>query len=221
MKPGPIAAFFDFDKTLVEVESGRMAFRWLWDRRTIIPGYMVKVIAASLLYKTRIIPEDRFIRVLLTFYRGRRLEEFQQGAEGFYREYLQPYLAPAIVSRLNFHRKEGHLLVLVSGSLRYILEPAARDLGFHEILSTDLEQGSDGILTGRPVGNVCVGEEKSVRTLALAREGGLSLEASYAYGNNHPDIPLLELVGHPHAVEPTSTLEKVARKKGWPIIRYR
>ena len=216
-----IAAFFDFDKTLVEVESGRMAFRWLWNRRMIIPGYMAKVIAANLLYKTRIIPEDRFIGIMLSFYRGRRLDEFQQGAEDFWREYLQPYRAPAIMARLAYHRMEGHLLVLVSGSLRYILEPAARDLGFHEILSTDLERDSNGILTGKPAGRVCVGEEKRVRAAALAREKGINLDMSYAYGNNHPDIPLLEIVGHPFAVAPTSSLEKVARRKGWPVIGYR
>ncbi|HOO89683.1 MAG TPA: HAD family hydrolase [Syntrophales bacterium] len=221
MNTTKVAAFFDFDQTLVEVETGRMAMQWMRDNRMILPGFMLKVLIANVLYKLGILSEERMLRVMLTFYKGRKLDDFRKGSENFYREYLQPHLAPAILSRVAFHKERGHLLVLISASLRYLLEPVMEDLGFDVLLCTDLEEGKDGLLTGRPTWPVCIREHKKEFTLKIAREYGLNLEESYAYGDSHSDLPLLELVGHPHAVEPSPLLETIARQRGWPILSYR
>jgi len=216
-----VAAFFDFDKTLVEVESGRMAFMWMWNQRMILPGYMLKVLAARILNKLNVLSEERLIEIMLTFYRGRKLETFRQGSEQFYQEYLKPHLAPVIIQRVNFHRKEGHFLVLVSASIRYLLEPVVADLGFDLLLCTDLEEGESGVLTGRPKGPVCIEENKRTITLKIAGEYGLDLENSYAYGDSKSDLPLLDLVGHPHVVEPSNALAKVAATRGWTVLTHR
>ena len=221
MNTKKVAAFFDFDQTLIEVETGRMAMEWMRDNRMILPGFMLKVLTANVLYKLGLLSEERMVRVMLTFYKGRKLEDFRKDSGKFYREYLQPYLAPAIVSRVEFHREMGHLLVLISASLRYLLEPVMDDLGFDVLLCTDLEEGENGLLTGRPIWPVCIKEHKKAVTLKIAREYGLNLEESYAYGDSHSDLPLLELVGHPHAVEPSPLLEKIARQRAWPILSYR
>jgi len=221
MNTKKVAAFFDFDQTLIEVETGRMAMEWMRDNRMILPGFMLKVLTANVLYKLGLLSEERMVRVMLTFYKGKKLEDFRKGSEEFYREYLQPYLAPALVSRVEFHREMGHLLVLISASLRYLLEPVMDDLGFDVLLCTDLEEGENGLLTGRPTWPVCIKEHKKAVTLKIAREYGLNLEESYAYGDSHSDLPLLESVGHPHAVEPSPLLEKIARQRAWPILSYR
>ncbi|MEA3471513.1 MAG: HAD-IB family hydrolase [Thermodesulfobacteriota bacterium] len=216
-----VAAFFDFDKTLIEVESGRMAMKWMWDRRMILPGYMLKVLAARILNKLNVLSEERLIEIMLTFYKGRKLDNFRQGSEQFYKEYLKPYLAPAIIQRVNFHRKEGHFLVLVSASIRYLLEPVVADLGFDLLLCTDLEEGENGLLTGRPKGPICIEENKRIITLKIADEYGLDLDNSYAYGDSKSDLPLLDLVGHPHVIQPSSALAKVATSRGWPVLTHR
>jgi len=216
-----VAAFFDFDKTLIEVESGRMAMKWMWDRRMILPGYMMKVVAARILNKLNVFSEERLIEIMLTFYRGRNLDDFRQGAEQFYQEYLKPHLAPAIIRRAAFHKQEGHFLVLVSASIRYLLEPVVADLGFDLLLCTDLEEGEDGLLTGRSKGPVCIEENKRTITLKIADECGLDLENSYAYGDSKSDLPLLDLVGHPHVVQPSNALAKVATARGWAVLTHR
>jgi putative phosphoserine phosphatase/1-acylglycerol-3-phosphate O-acyltransferase len=216
-----VAAFFDFDKTIIEVESGRMAMKWMWDRRIILPGFVLKVLAAKILNKLNLLSEERLIETMLTFYRGRKLDNFRQGSKQFYQEYLQPYLAPAIIQRIDFHKKEGHFLVLVSASLRYLLEPVVDDLGFDLLLCTDLEEGKDGLLTGRPKGPVCIEENKRTITLKMADEYGLDLENSYAYGDSESDLPLLNLVGHPHVIEPSNSLARVAARRGWPVLTHR
>lgn len=216
-----IAAFFDFDQTLVEVESAKMGFKWLKENRMLPLGYALKILITNTLYRRHIIPEERMVKILLTFYRGKNLADFEKSADAFYRKYLEPHLAPRILSRLDYHKNQGHVLVLISGSVRYWLKPAANNLGFDHLLSTDLEEGEDGLLTGRPKGLICVGENKRVLSLELARKVGIDIKESYAYGNHQADIPLLELVGKPYVVEPTEPLKIVASQRSWPILSFR
>ena len=216
-----IAAFFDFDETLLEVESGRLGIQWLWDRRLVSIGYILKVLVGKFFYQRRLLSEERMVRIMLTFYRNKNLPDFQKGAENFYRTYLKPHLATGVLARVHFHKKEGHQLVLISGSVRYMLEPVVKDLEFDHLLCTDLEVGKNGLMTGKPGGPVCVDQNKKRLTLKLAQRLGLDLAKSYAYGNHHSDLPLLETVGNPHVVEPSAELAKVAARRSWPILRYR
>jgi HAD superfamily hydrolase (TIGR01490 family) len=221
MKRAAVAAFFDFDQTLLEVESGYMGIRMLRDRRMLPLGYFLKVWTASLFYRRQWLSEAGMARVLLTYYRRRPLATFEATAESFYRNYLKPHLAPRLLARLENHRQDGHLLVLISGSVRYMLEPVVRDLGFHHLFCTELEIGRDGLMTGRPRGPICVDRTKRVYARQLAAEAGLDLRASFAYGNHQADLPLLESVGHPHVVEPTPVLARVAARRDWPVLTFR
>ena len=216
-----IAAFFDFDETLLEVESGRVGIQWLWDRRLVPIGYILKILMANFFYQRGLLSDERMVKALLTFYRKKRLADFQKGAENFYQEYLKPRLAPGILKRVHFHKNEGHQLVLISGSVRYMLEPVVKDLQFDHLLCTDLEVDKNGLMTGKPGGMVCVDQNKKKLTLELAGKFGLDLTNSYAYGNHQSDLPLLETIGHPYAVEPTAELQKVAQQRSWPILSYR
>jgi len=112
-------------------------------------------------------------------------------------------------------------MVPVSGSLRYWLEPVAEDLGFHHLLCTDLEVRSDGLLTGRAQGPLCLDSTKRVLAEKLAGDAKIDLASSYAYGNHQADLPLLESVGHPYVVEPSEPLKNVVLENGSPILRFR
>jgi HAD superfamily phosphoserine phosphatase-like hydrolase len=151
-----IGAFFDFDQTLLDTESSRLGFKYLWERRLISLGFILKVMAANFFYKRHWMSDERIAAIMLKFYRQKRLEEFQQGAAAFYQEQLKPRLAPNILKRVAQHRQEDHLLVLISGSIRYLVEPVVADLGFHHLLCTDLEIGPDGLLTGKAKGPLCL-----------------------------------------------------------------
>jgi HAD superfamily phosphoserine phosphatase-like hydrolase len=145
-----IGAFFDFDETLLQTASGRLGIQWLWDKRMVPLGYILKIQAANFFYQRGLLSDERMVRILLTFYKKKQLTDFEKGADNFYREYLKPHLAPRILSRVNFHKNEGHLLILISGSVRYMLEPVIKDLEFDQLLCTDLEVGQDGLMTGKP-----------------------------------------------------------------------
>ena len=216
-----IGAFFDFDQTLLDTESSRLGFQYLWERRLVSFGFIAKVMLANFFYKRHWMSDETISAIMLKFYRGKRLAEFQQGAVAFYQEHLKPHLAPNLLGRVAYHRQEGHVLVLISGSIRYLLEPVAEDLGFHHLLCTDLEAATDGLLTGRAQGPLCLDSTKRVLAEKLAQDSGIDLTASYAYGNHQADLPLLQSVGHPHVVEPTKPLKNVAVTKGWPVLTYR
>jgi HAD superfamily hydrolase (TIGR01490 family) len=216
-----IGAFFDFDEILLDTESSRLGFKYLWERRLVTIGFITKVMVANFFYKRHWMSDEKIAAIMLKFYRGKRLEEFQQGATAFYQEYLKPHLAPNILRRVKHHHQEGHVLVLISGSIRYLLKPVAEDLGFHHLLCTDLEVGSDGLLTGRPQGPLCLDSTKRVLARKLAGDAKIDLLSSYAYGNHQADLPLLDSVGYPYVVEPTQPLKNIAIKKHWPVLTYK
>ncbi|UCD80484.1 MAG: HAD-IB family hydrolase [Desulfobacterales bacterium] len=221
MTTGRIGAFFDFDETLLDTESSRLGIKYLWERRLVSRGFILKAFVAGLLYRRHLISDEQTAKVLLRLYRNRRLEDFKNGSDDFYRKILKPRLAPNILAKVNYHRNQGHSMVLISGSIRYMLEPVAQDLGFEHLLCTDLEEGANGLLTGRPKGPLCLDKTKRRLATEMAQSTGIDLERSYAYGNHQADLPLLESVGFPRVVEPTSPLRKIAMARDWPILAYR
>jgi HAD superfamily hydrolase (TIGR01490 family) len=215
-----IGAFFDFDRTLISMESGRIGFRYLYKIGEVPLVFLLKILVTDFFYQRNLISDTRMASVMLKFYRKRNLRDFEEGAESFYKEHLKPHLSPNIVSRLREHQAQGHILILISASVRYLLNQVVKDLGFDYLLCTDLEVGPDGLLTGKAKGTICIDKNKKIAAENLAIQAGINLEKSYAYGNHHSDIPLLEAVGYPTAVEPTLPLKRYAEKRDWPIIGF-
>lgn len=216
-KATTVAAFFDFDKTLLTVESAKPGLKFLYERKEISLGFVLTVMAANVLYRHHLISEGRMSRLLLNIYRGKRLADFEAGARQFYEDSIKPLLAPNMLEKVSRHARAGHLLVLVSGSVRYYLKEVVRDLKFDHLLCTDLEVGEDGLLTGRTDGPLCIDAQKEIQIRRLAHRFNVDLTASYAYGNHQSDIPMLSLVGNPIAVEPTAPLRSWAQRRGCPI----
>jgi len=216
-----IGAFFDFDKTLIDVESGRVGFKYLYEIKEIRLSFLLKVAVSNFFYERDWISDTQMARMMLTFYRDRDIRPLTDGAEEFYHAYLKPHLAPRILKRVQEHQSAGHTLVLVSASLRYMLNPVIKDLGFHYLLCTDLEIAANGLLSGRTDGPICIDQHKRLAVKKLARQKGILLDLSHAYGNHHSDIPMLETVGKPAAVEPTALLKKKALENNWPILTFR
>lgn len=216
------AAFFDFDNTLLTTDSAEVGIRYMYKYGYLTTGYVLKVWLTSKIYNRHWLSSERMAEICMSFYRGRQLEEFSSGAEMFYDDYLKPCLNPEILARVEEHRAQGHVLVILSASVRYMLEPARRQLGFDHLLCTDLELDEAGLLTGRPVGGgQMMGDYKARAMKDLAEREGVDLAASYAYSDHQSDVPMLESVGHPVVVRPTHPLAKVAEKRGWPIIGER
>jgi HAD superfamily hydrolase (TIGR01490 family) len=124
------------------------------------------------------------------------------------------------LARLSCHITQQHQVFFVSGTLAPLARGIARSLPGHiEVIATELEV-CGGYWTGRLSGAHMSGKAKCLAVRALAEQRGLRLERSYAYGDQIADLPMLEAVGHPFAVNPAARLRRIARKRGWEVCNW-
>ncbi len=115
------------------------------------------------------------------------------------------------------HRRRGDLVAIVTGASTYTARPLARLLGIQHLVASELELDPSGRFTGRPVLPLCYGEGKVARASRLAETEGFRLEEATFYSDSLTDLPLLERVRSPVAVNPDARLARIARSRGWPI----
>ena len=136
---------------------------------------------------------------------------------------MEPILRPLVYAEplhlVEQHRERGERVYIVSATLQEIVEAIAEDLGFDGALGTTCEV-RDGRYTGRPLRALhAQGKAECLREFA-AREG-LDLAECTAYSDSHTDVPFLEAVGHPVAVNPDRALRRTAARRSWPVLEFR
>jgi HAD superfamily hydrolase (TIGR01490 family) len=134
-------------------------------------------------------------------------------------ELINPYVYAEAASLIGEHQAAGRDVVLVSASGDEIVRPIGALLGITDVIATRM-----GIVDGRYSGEVefyAAGETKAEGVRELAARRGYDLADCYAYSDSSSDLPLLELVGHPNAVNPSRTLRRVAVENSWPILAFR
>ena len=215
-----IGAFFDFDGTLLSTVSGSLLIKYLWNAGELSVPYVIKMGIANVLLKLHLYSRDRLHKLVMQVYKGQPVNKFENLAEDFYLTELKPHFAGNIVDKLIGHQQQGHEVVIVSASFRYYLTYVVKGLGVDHLLCSDLEVGKDGLLTGITKGESVRGTQKAVAAAQLASQLGIDLAQSYAYGDHITDVSILQLVGHPVAVEPEPKLRKVADQNNWEILQF-
>ena len=222
-----VAAFFDFDQTLITTHTAYLVGKYLRENnikvfcgKRLSLFYFLKLITVKQLSATPLVSAGKLEEVLFEFYKGRRRDLVLEWAAEFYEDYIKGHLAPVLLNKINEHRNKGHYLVIVSGGVRDILQVVADNMKFDDLLCSDLEVDGRGYYTGKPLGVSCIGMNKQLNAKNLAKKMNIDMKNSFSYGNQHDDIPILEIVGNPFAVEPTQELLQVAKIKGWPILSY-
>lgn len=133
---------------------------------------------------------------------------------------IEPLMLVKAQTLLQHHRDNGDYLLIITATNSFITHPIAKHLGVDDILATD-PQVIDGCYTGEIIGTPCFQGGKVTRLNEwLAREGH-SLDGSYFYSDSYNDLPLLEQVTHPVAVDPDERLRQTAETRNWPIISLR
>jgi HAD superfamily hydrolase (TIGR01490 family) len=131
---------------------------------------------------------------------------------------LAAKLRPAMSQALADHADQGHDRVVLSASPTEIVSRFADMVGMDLGIGTTAARDEDGVYTGVLAGPFCYREGKVEVMRQLARERGYDLAQCYAYSDSASDMPMLEAVGHPVAVNPEPELREIAEKRGWPII---
>ncbi len=215
----------DVDGTLVDSQTYRPLTKLLWARRRLRPRmvWLFLKLMPGHLRRNRSLP-DR-----LTSQNGWAIGYAQllagmavDEADGILRaacEALTPKLRPEILRELEARRAEGHAIILASTSMAPLLDHLGPMVGATAWLGTPLEV-RDGHYTGRLAGPLCSGTGKLQYIEALLKSMGAEVEweASYAYSDGVPDLPMLEKVGHPVVVAPDPALAAEAASRGWPSL---
>src|SRR5262249_24885166 len=124
------------------------------------------------------------------------------------------------VELINRHKRAGREVYICSASPEDYLRVLANELDVDGVVGTRAEV-VDGVYTGRMLGELCHGEEKARRVAELATERGIDLHRSFAYSDSLNDVPMLQLVGFPVAMNPDHQLRQLARREGWQRLDFR
>ncbi len=214
-----VAAIFDVDNTLLPGEASEMRFfRSLW-RRGVVGWPEVRASARWLL--GRVPPLSlQPLRERKLYLAGKPAQVIEPLGEEFCREELCPVVAADGMSRMEVHRRAGHVIILITGSLDFLIEPIAAALQVDRCIAAEPER-IDGLYTGRLRSPLPYGEGKRRLIQQLAAELDLDLSSCFAYGDSPGDREILETVGHPTVVNPIRGMAAVARRNGWPIQHWR
>jgi HAD superfamily hydrolase (TIGR01490 family) len=215
------AAFFDLDRTLIRRSSvlalaGRFRERGLISRLDLL-----KSACFQLLYAAH---GASAARVRFAAEHGmRKLEGFAvEELQHLVGDAMEPLLRPLVYAEplrlVEQHREHGERVYIVSATLQEIVQHIADDLGFDGAVGSTCEI-VDGLYTGRSLRAVH-GEGKAQAVRELAAAEGLDLAACTAYSDSHSDMPFLEAVGSPVAVNPDPALRRAARERGWPVLAF-
>ncbi len=206
------------DKTLLSASSGWLYTRFLWRRRLISASEMLGVILISAQYTFNLLNFPHAMARLGRRVRGGDAEATRRLCEQCVAEDILPTLAPRAVQRLREHQAAGDHVVLLSASTQFIVAPVARHLNI-DYRCTELEV-RNGKLTGALADEPCYGAGKLHWARRIAEPMGVALRDCAFYTDSYSDLPLLEAVGTPVAVNPDSKLRRHARQRGWRIEQF-
>ncbi len=138
----------------------------------------------------------------------------------FMADKIYPIVLPKAQALLQRHRQAGDTLLIITATNRFVTEPIAQWLQVPHLLATEVEM-QQGRYTGRSVGIPCYQQGKVTRLQQWLQQTEHTLVESWFYSDSHNDLPLLQQVTHPVAVDPDPTLHHHAKQHGWPIIHLR
>ena len=214
-------ALFDLDNTLLEGDSDVEWAQFLIEEGVLrADEYHAKNLWFAERYKDGTLDIREFLDFQLAPLAKYPRAQLDAWHEGFMQRKIRPIIRNRAVELVASHADA--VRAIVTATNRFITEPIARELGIDHLIATDIEEVA-GCFTGRPRGTPCFREGKIERLgeWLAARGTRLSDCESWFYSDSLNDVPLLERVDHPVAVDPDATLRAHALERGWPVISLR
>jgi HAD superfamily hydrolase (TIGR01490 family) len=217
------AAFFDLDKTVI-AKASMVAFGPSLYRAGMISRWLVaRALWSQFVFQQMGADEERmqkFRESALRITRGWDQARISAIVREALTEVIDPIVYDEALDLISEHQAAGRRVYLISASPEEIVAPLARYLGVDEAIASRAKLDDDGRYTGE-VEFYSYGPFKAVAILEAAATHDIDLEASYAYSDSATDLPMLETVGHPVAVNPDRELARVARERGWEVRQFR
>jgi HAD superfamily hydrolase (TIGR01490 family) len=215
------AAFFDLDRTLIRRGSTHALAGPLRRQGVISRRQLARSAAWHVAFATGRVSTERVREVTaagLGVLAGFSVDELRAVVGDSMASVLRPLVYAEPLRLVETHRSRGERVYVVSGSLQEIVEHVATDLGFDGAIGSSCEI-VDGHYTGKPL-RIALGEEKAEALHELAARESFDLTACTAYSDSISDLPFLEAVGHPVAVNPDPALRRAAHRRRWPVLEF-
>src|SRR5213594_1143923 len=217
------AAFFDLDKTIISRSSSLALSRPLYRAGMVSRGQLLRGAYAQLVYLLVGADEQKMERLkegMLQLTKGWDRAQVERLVQDTILDVIDPYVYQEALDLIALHRSEGRDIYVVSSSPEEVVRPLARHFGVAGVIATRAQVGDDGRYTGE-LEFYAYGAQKADAIRQLADRVGLDLEASYAYTDSITDLPMLEAVGHPVAVNPDKELRRIADDRAWETRDFR
>jgi putative phosphoserine phosphatase / 1-acylglycerol-3-phosphate O-acyltransferase len=219
--PGPkIGAFFDLDGTLVAGFTAVILTQERLRQRDMGVGELISMVTAGLNHQLGRIEFEDLISKASSALRGRALSDLEEIGERLFAQKIESRIYPEMRELVRAHLARGHTVVLSSSALTIQVGPVARFLGILNTLTNKFETNEDGVLTGGVLKPILWGPGKAAAVQKFAAENGIDLKDSYFYADGDEDVALMYLVGNPRPTNPEGKMAAVARRRGWPILRF-
>nr|WP_037603080.1 HAD-IB family hydrolase [Streptacidiphilus rugosus] len=220
-RPARQAAFFDLDKTVI-AKSSALAFSGPLYRGGLINRRAVlKSAYAQFVFLAGGADHDQMEKMrqyLSSLARGWNVAQVREIVAETLHDLIDPLIYDEAASLIEEHHAAGRDVVIVSSSGSELVEPIGEMLGADHVIATRMAE-ADGRYTGE-IDFYAYAANKAVAIRRLAAEEGYDLSRSYAYSDSATDLPLLEAVGHPFAVNPDRALRREAVARAWPVLVF-
>ena len=214
-------AIFDLDNTLIAGDSDYLWGQYLVDQG-IVDRDEYEAANARFYeeYKQGQLDIREFLDFALQPLARHEPDQLHEWRADFIQEKIEPILLPAAHRLIEEHRTIGDTLMIITATNRFVTEPIARLYGIEHLIATTPEF-MDGRYTGHYEGIPCFQQGKVTRLNEWLQQQERSLDGSWFYSDSHNDLPLLNRVSHPVAVDPDETLKQHATLQGWPVLSLR
>jgi HAD superfamily hydrolase (TIGR01490 family) len=212
------AAFFDLDKTLISRSSTLAFSRPFYEHGLISRSAMIRGELAQAVFQRMGAGQGRMERIRIQasrVCRGWPVDGVREIVRDNLETIIVPHLYDEAQALVDSHHAAGRDVIVVSASGHEVVDPIGALLGADTVIATQMVV-ADGRYTGE-VAFYAFGAAKAAKIRELAAMRGYALAGSYAYSDSITDLPMLEVVGHPTAVNPDRSLRRAAAQRGWPI----
>jgi HAD superfamily hydrolase (TIGR01490 family) len=214
-------AIFDLDNTLIAGDSDHSWGEFLVQKNLVNAAVYAEANDRFYQqYKAATLDIQEYLAFSLAPLTGYTLDELAAFHQEFMRDYVKPMMLPKAQALLKKHRDQGDYLLIITATNSFVTHPIAAYLGVDDILASDAEI-RDGRYTGKGTGTPCFQGGKVIRLQEWLKVKGFNLDDAYFYSDSINDLPLLEQVPNPVAVDADERLSRIAQERGWKIISLR
>lgn len=212
-------AFFDLDRTLIAVNSGQLWVRYERKGGRIQLSQALRAGMWIFGYHLGFSRMEPILEEAIASLEGQGESELRDRTRHFYETEVRGTVRPGAARSLARHREQGDVLALLTSSSSYLSAEFQEQLGIPHACCNHFEV-REGRFTGRPLGSLCFGAGKLAHARRLAAELGEDLRNASFYTDSYSDLPVMEEMGHPVAVNPDPSLARAARQRGWEVVDW-